>query len=551
MSSKTKRFMQDRFIYHLLNGLNTPRSLTVWLLYSSGEHQQLVDLEFNPKDYNSISDARDALLATKLLSKATFLKLQRSPKNVAMEGFFAAEKACKETNQRIRKGFFTNPLTQSILLRMSYVISNILGNFDAEEFVSSCNFGPGATTLLPRRIATHPNKFDFENRITREAYEFVTPWINEAYPLWRVDLKVQGWSKIVTVPKNAKTDRTIAIEPGLNLWFQKGLGSMLRKRLLGIGIDLNNQSYNQKKSRIGSKFNTLATVDFSAASDTIAKELVRELLPGSWLSLFELFRSSFGKFEGEVIHFEKFSSMGNGFTFELETLIFYALAVACCDAVGIGHKDVSVYGDDVILPSIVFDLYSSVASDIGFTINKKKSYSSSYYRESCGAHYWNGIDIKPIFLKEPLDGKDTILLAVNNIRRLAHRRNSYGCDRRLLRCWQYAVGHLTGFPRISDGYGDLGVIENIDHPSVTVTKAPHGYEGYFVRVYAPVAYSIYGESKGLLLAKLRAMGISLEPCEPRVSDMTSDGNQIPLPGRTRQARIRLLVPRWYDLGPWI
>lgn len=550
---------QDEFIRHYLQGLDVPRSLTVWLLYSNNEHEQLADLDFIPDNYLDIESARSSLSATKYLSKATFLNLDRDLRVEALNKFNEAELVCKETNRRIIESKYKNTLTASALLSMSRKIDYILGSFDAEDFVNNCNFGPGATTLLRRSDASHPKKFDFENRITREAYDFVNPWFHLCYPPWKVKFDIIGNSKIVTVPKNAKTDRTIAIEPGINLWFQKGLGSLIRKRLKRFGIDLNDQSHNQKKCRIASKFNHLATVDFSAASDTISKELVKQILPQKWCILLDTFRSSFGLLDGEYIHYEKYSSMGNGFTFELETLIFYTLALACCELSGVDDSDVSVYGDDVLIPSCVFDMYDSISKDLGFTINRQKSYSSGYFRESCGSYYWNGVCIKPIFLKEPISGKAQLLLAANNIRRLSHRRNSYGCDIRLRSCFQYAETILDNLSisRISDGYGDIGLIENIDHPKVKVTVSDRGYEGHYVRVWAPLAYTIYGESYGLLLSKVKAMGAS-DPFYQlyksnwweRIEDANSIGNKIPIVGRTRHARIRMLIPRWHDLGPW-
>lgn len=38
-------------LYELLTGINTPRSLSVWLLYQAGEHGQLVDLKIDPMHY--------------------------------------------------------------------------------------------------------------------------------------------------------------------------------------------------------------------------------------------------------------------------------------------------------------------------------------------------------------------------------------------------------------------------------------------------------------------------------------------------------------------
>lgn len=553
MTRSNESSLRREFIHEYLTGLDCARSLAVWLLYENKEHQQLVALDFNPLFYNDLKSARDSLAATKLLSKATFLHLGIDKGAVALDTFFAAEEVCRKTNQRIRLSRFTTRETEPILFKMSQHISRILDRFDPEEFVDSCNFGPGATTSVKRRHATHPKKFGSENHITLDAYDFVKPWFLSAYPNWDVDFKIQGASKIVTVPKNAKTDRTIAIEPGINLWFQKGLGTMLRERLRRAGIDLNSQSINQERSRIAAKFNKLATVDFSSASDTISRELVYQLFPVKWYTLLDCFRSKYGVVKDRILTFEKFSSMGNGFTFELESLIFYSLALSITEYLGLSTSGITVFGDDVILPSRSIDLFSSVAADLGFTVNKAKSYSSSYYRESCGAHWWNGVDVKPIFLKEPLNGKAQTIKLANSVRRLARNRNSFGCDRRLHDCYRTLEQTLNGVARISDGYGDTGLIENFDHPSVVAVRAKHGAEGFHVKVWAPSPCMVFYADKGLWLTKLKANGDrSLDWWQHRFRpDLEGIGNDIPIPSRTRMAKVRLLIPRWAELGPWI
>jgi hypothetical protein len=60
-----------------LEALDCPRSLTVWLLFSSNEHNQIADLEFDPSLYSSFESCRDAYAATKFLSKFKDLSTNR------------------------------------------------------------------------------------------------------------------------------------------------------------------------------------------------------------------------------------------------------------------------------------------------------------------------------------------------------------------------------------------------------------------------------------------------------------------------------------------
>lgn len=542
MSFKTNA-QTDRSVYEYLLALDCPRALTVWLLYTNCEHDQLTALSWDPLAYNGLVDTRDSLAATKFLSKASFLRTSFDRKKVAIDSFFVAEQQCSVTNKRIFRSQFKTTETHSIISMMAWKISDVLYEFTADELIDSCDWGPGASTSKKRRNASKPNKYISSRDITPSAYDFVKDWMHLAYPSWDIGyFCIQSASKIVTVPKNSKTDRTIAIEPDLNLWFQKGLGSMISRRLRRVGIDLSTQEINQERARIGSKYNSLATVDFSAASDTISLELCRSILPRDWFSLLYCFRSTDGVFEGHNVHFEKMSSMGNGFTFELESLIFWSLAICVSEYLGLDKKGISVFGDDVTLPSEAIDLFSAVAEDLGFLVNRSKSYSSGYFRESCGSYWYNGIDVKPIYLKEILDTPESVVKLTNSVRRLSHRRlNRLGCDRRLRRLWTYLSARCASAPRVSDGFGDCGVITNSDDPSLSIRPPLPCHEGIRVRawVFRPTHYDEVVHW-GVFLTRVRQIG---------TSDL-AQGNKIPRALLTTRQFQLLSIPRWYDLGDW-
>lgn len=547
--------LHEMYIREFYESLNCPRALTCYLLYVNDEHEQLVNISFNPKDYNDCLSAQDSLAATKFLSKATFLKTNIDKKAVSLEAFKLAEAVCHETNERIRGQRFENPLTSAVLLGMTFKISKILTDFTGEELVENSNWGPGATTLLRRSEATYQKKFSAERRITAKAYDFVKPWFHLAYPLWDMTFEIEGRSKIVTVPKNAKTDRTIAIEPGINLWFQKGIGSMIRRRLRSNGVDLNDQSVNQERSRIASKFNQLATVDFSMASDTVSIALVEDVLPRNWYSLLSTFRTASGLVGKEEVHFAKFSSMGNGFTFELESLLFYAMALACCDCLGVDSSGTSVYGDDVVLPSVAFDLFAKVSDDLGFKVNTSKSYDDGCYRESCGSHYWLGFPIKPIFHKETFDGQQSVIKATNLLRTFARGHSIYGCDRRFFSSWKLLVDYLgQKCPRVPYEFGNLGIIVDDDEAEGYRKRPGNGYEGFLVPVFAVQSLNREVSGKGLLLSKLKFLGNSSRRSINYLIDHLEDssgGNHIPLPGQIRYVKKRILIPQWNNIGPWV
>jgi len=529
----------DRFVKSYLSALDCPRSLAIWLMFTNNEHDQLIAMDFNPLFYLEDRQFMDAYLATKFLSKAIFLKTKVDKKKVAFDSFLATERACADVNKDdFRNSYKQNRNFEWIHNEATRKINFILDDIAPEEFFDFANWGPGVTQLV-KRDTSSTNKFRLENGITRTLHDFVEPFFARAYPMWDLTKVIfSPGNKIVTVPKNSKTDRTIAIEPGLNLWFQKAIGTMIRNRLRRVGIDLNSQDRNQRLSRVGSKFDTLATVDFSNASDSISTSTVRNLLPSRWFTLMNLVRSKFGLLEGTQIHYEKFSSMGNGFTFELESLIFYALALSCCKRLHVNTKEVSVYGDDVVIPVEAFDLFVQICKIYGFSVNAEKSYSSGGFRESCGSHYLNGRDCKPYYLKEVVDGELRTYLAANSVVRLSKSNMFFGRDKRFKEVVAFLQGQVRNPCLISEGYGDGGFI--VDFDEATPPRSRRGIEGFHVKIVLSVPVRYYSDDHALLLARLKGSNVE-----------SGQGNLTSLKGRVRYLRKKILIRQWAFLGPWI
>lgn len=538
-----------------LSSLDSPRALTVWLLYSQNEHEQLVSLEVNPNQYIDREKFRSDYLATHLLLKADFLKLAVSKKEAAMSKFRQYEELCGQTNRRFQN-LSLDPKFQGpnvwLLNAVKRKIEWILGDFSADEFVDGANWGPGVSTLLKGEEVSAVNKFQCETGITRDLYSLVREWFPLAYPLWWQHLcskeespesgcfTLQRGNVIVTVPKNSKTDRVIAVEPGINLWFQKSIGTMIRRRLSRQGIDLNSQERNQQLALEASKDGSLATVDFSSASDSISKAVVEELIPQRWLLLLRSTRSTVGIESGTIRLWNKFSSMGNGYTFELESLIFFAAALAVCEYCHVSNDKVSVFGDDVIIPSSCFELFSSFCDFLGFRVNTEKSFWTGCFRESCGSHYFEGLDCKPIFVKTRLHNVESIFHLANSVRYLAHRYGSHSsCDRRFLACWRHLFSRVPKPLRfvIPVGIGDVGFIGNFDEATPSVPG--RGFEGFLVRGVLQIGLSRYSEDTGVLLARIW--------CGSRDR---AYGNSYTLRGRTKVKVGSILVPTWYNLGGW-
>jgi hypothetical protein len=264
------------------------------------------------------------------------------------------------------------------------------------------------------------------------------------------------------------------------MYIQRGIGRSLARRLRSVGINLSDQGINQKLAREGSATGSLATIDLSSASDTVASKLVEILLPEEWYRAMNISRSHFGTLaSGELIHYQKFSSMGNGFTFELESLIFWALSSACMQYLGTKDRRLGVYGDDIIVPTSVVPLLLRVLKVSGFSPNAKKTWYDGPFRESCGKHYFNGEDVSPFYLRKKLDCTQPMFTFMNNLRRWIARDGMIRPSD-----WALYQGLVKQIPRFfrtfgPDGYGDNFLIGNFEE--ALPQRAKRGWEGWHVR----------------------------------------------------------------------
>lgn len=455
----------------------------------SGRWSDYSDLSINPSDYVSAANFATDYLAVEVLSKYPFENRDSNRVQIALDKFADSETLCTSSNMRLwRSSHFPVcpemwPAVQHTARRK---IERVLGPFIREEAEAMSGFGPGATTSLRRLRGDAYHKFGHlkpdttpDNAYTAWEYVRNIPrWFETltgalpttveadflAFPPSQVFNIVRG-NRVTTVPKNFKTDRVIGIEPDLNMYVQKGIGSCIRKRLRRIGVDLDDQTLNQRLAREGSMNGNLATLDLSSASDTICIGIVESLIPDDWLTALKQCRSPYGVLpSGESVLYRKFSSMGNGYTFELESLIFWALSSAVCDLQKV-YGVVTVYGDDIIVPVEAYPTVVQILEFAGFLVNKKKSFASGPFRESCGKHYFEGEDVTPFYIRErPVKWPDIVAIC-NKLRR--HARLSWGLDPSYLKAYMYTLGLLPPMFRnhIPDDLGDLGLVVDFDEAS--------------------------------------------------------------------------------------
>jgi hypothetical protein len=421
----------DDIVLTLCEDAGTSRALTVWLLYKHKEYGQLVALTIDPMHYmanQAYAFHRDATV-TGLLSKFSGFAIPGldKPKNAVL-AFMEDERTCERTNNRLRP-YLHNALQEladshviQSLDRMRAEIRSTLGRIPDD--LGEARFGPGATFGDRGALTTVPDKITSRPTCTSDAWWLSPLWERTAWARAKWQRPFSGpciirGNRFTTVPKDARKDRGIAIEPSINVFFQLGAGSVIRRRLRRLGVDLDHgQSLHRDLAQIGSRKGLYSTIDLSSASDTVCKVLVELLLPPEWFSLLDSLRSRMTFVDGKWHHLSKFSSMGNGFTFELETLIFLSLGREACRLAGVDQNLVRVYGDDIIVPTEAGAVCVSLLKFFGFRPNPKKTFLTGVFRESCGGDFFNGVAVRPHYLKEDPDEPQKIISLANGLRRL-------------------------------------------------------------------------------------------------------------------------------------
>jgi len=480
-----------------------------------------------------------------------------TPRETAKKSFLSYEERCRQYNNKLkglRSGAIMDAALQADMLSAQRLIGDLLGKFNPVELLDSSRWGPGSTSSCSGPNVTNAAKFAARPDVTRE-FLGRAHLLMPCYPTWSSLLVgcdnayvspllnlVEG-NKVTFVPKTAKTHRTIAVEPHINSFFQLGLGRMIRARLKRRGIDLDDQEINRSLAQLGSRDGSLATIDLEGASDTICVELVRDLLPEPWFNWLDASRSHWGKLDGVTFHYQKFSSMGNGFTFDLESLLFWALSTAVVKRLGYNTFWVNVMGDDIIVPSECFDAVSERLESVGFLVNRSKSFSQGPFRESCGGDYYQGVNVRGLYLKKiPTNEVDWLILA-NRIRLLAHQWcGGYGCDARLKPAYDFAVSRLSDrlrAIRVPQGFGeDAGLISNFDEATPFSQRNVSGWDGWLVNRLTFATPKRVTKNRSLVVAG--------------TFRLTQSGNQLSLRGGSLYRETRSYVAsQWSDLGPWL
>lgn len=506
----------------LMAGLDCPRSLTVAILIRYGEWDQLFSLEVDPSHHSTADSYFVAVQATNFLSKLESLEETNKEKQVREDALSAsttmkwywAEHECFKTNLRLTPYLPGNRLAADVwdsriagfIAAARREVFDMIGPGPKDPYNGA--FGPGATVSDRSQACTIPDKMSSDLSLTTSAASFLPAWTQTAWgkafgQLGR-DVSFTRGNVYFTVPKKFTSRRSCGKEPSLNSFYQLGLGRDMRKGLKQYGIDLKDgQTVHRRVACSGSLTGEVCTIDLTSASDCKARVLVELFLPRRWYSALDSLRSPVTTFpagsygpNGEKtdvlrhVRLEKFSSMGNGFTFELETCIFAAIVAVTLKNLGLPAKagrDFFVYGDDIIVNTHAGTEVVQALKFFGFTPNVRKTFLTGNFRESCGGDYFLGTAVRPYQLKElPNEPQHWIALA-NGIRRMALQNSPASIlPLRFRNAWFKCLDQLPSAIKRCRGPSVLGDIVIHDEESRWDTRTRSSIR--YVRCYRPAVY---------------------------------------------------------------
>lgn len=230
--------------------------------------------------------------------------------------------------------------------------------------------------------------------------------------------------KIFFAPKNADISRTCGTQPSLEMLFQKAISAFLERRCENFfGISLKSQpDYNRNFARRGSIDGSFGTIDLTSASDYISEQLFRSVVPNCPLKTMMLdTRDKLAVLpDGSEVALKMMSTMGNGFTFAMQTVIFASVVRAVYHVMGFPcvcpRTQFGVFGDDIIVRREAYNFTVKMLHKLGFRVNVGKSFNTGQFRESCGHDYYAGHNVRGVYIRS-LETHQEVYSAVNRLTR--------------------------------------------------------------------------------------------------------------------------------------
>lgn len=308
-----------------------------------------------------------------------------------------------------------------ILAKMRPIVTDVIGEFvPLEEVLTNMEQGKRAAVGLESTNAhDFCMRYDAGSHTVGQSVLMRELWRRSslrhlAYTrdYWKTRMPVDALHA-VAVPKKYNVDRIIMPNTTIGALVTSGLGRVIEDRLSYFGINLSTQpDLHKVLAERSSITRHLVTADLSKASDLITEEHIRAIVPDEWFHLLSSTRVPLvwvdkkavdkdhsglvvrRTKQEKLIRMNTFMTMGVGYTFPLQTLVFRSLLEVLRREFNIRGR-ISVYGDDLIYPYRLHIYVEWAFRHLGFRLNTDKTCVDVDFRESCGGDYFRGLDVRP------------------------------------------------------------------------------------------------------------------------------------------------------------
>lgn len=314
-----------------------------------------------------------------------------------------------------------------LICKAQGLLSELFLEFDERDIYPG--HGPGSVSTSEKG----PDKYH---------WTCVSPRITQSYPLdeyfyssvgavcdsystdlQKIRLEEQS-AKVILVPKDSRGPRLISEEPLAFQWIQQGLHRAIVRHvelhpLTRWNVHFTDQQPNQFGALLGSRryksnpvpnvpavfrkvrlgCGSYATLDLKEASDRVSVGLVQLLFPERLVKPLMNCRSLSTKLpNGKIVKLNKFAPMGSALCFPTMALTIWAiLAAGASDADA--RESILVYGDDIIVKAAEAENAIKQLESFGLKVNRDKSCTRGFFRESCGVDACEGVNVTPVKLK--------------------------------------------------------------------------------------------------------------------------------------------------------
>jgi hypothetical protein len=226
--------------------------------------------------------------------------------------------------------------------------------------------------------------------------------------------------KPITVPKQINAVRVVCPERAYNARLQNHIDKQLRKWWERIHLDKvfchGDQEVNRERAWRGSLWNNIATIDSTAASDTVHRDLI-DAIDHPTLTYLMGFMPTAVVWGRTTRWLGMFGTMGSPLTFDVEMIIFY-IAVRLgmvlhdfgldADTSQLRPVDtgITVVGDDIAVKAEYAEIVLQVLTAFNMRPNSAKTFIEGHYKESCGGEYVDGNDVSGTYWPRGLSVDD-------------------------------------------------------------------------------------------------------------------------------------------------